>query len=93
MNFQQKLKAIYKKQDKIAPLIEGLEEEIPQQTLEEYYVKLKTIIKEDDDKKKGNYETISGQKKEVEIEDIFDDKVRRLLILGGAGVGKGTLTQ
>ena len=94
MDFKQKLKTIYKKHNKIAPLIEGLEGEIPQQTLDDYYVKLKTIIKEDDDKKQGNYETISGQKQEVEIEHIFNQSsIRRLLILGGAGVGKSTLMQ
>ena len=94
MDFQQTLKAIYKRHDKIAPLIEGLEEKIPQQTLDDYYVKLKTIVKEDDDKKRGNYETISGQKEEVEIENIFNEPaIRKLLILGGAGVGKSTLMQ
>jgi len=100
MEFQEKLQAIYKKQNKIAPLIEGLEAEIPEQTLDDYYVKLNTIIKEDNDKKQANYEAISGQKKEVEIEDIFDQQdpasqaqTRRLLILGGAGVGKSTLMQ
>ncbi|MCC8483911.1 MAG: NACHT domain-containing protein [Rickettsia endosymbiont of Labidopullus appendiculatus] len=95
-NIQDKLKEIYKKQDKIAPLIEGLDE-IPAQPIKEYYIKLQTIIKEDAEKKSGSYEKIRGEKQEVAIEHIFDksDKTEpsKLLVVGAAGVGKSTLMQ
>jgi polynucleotide 5'-kinase involved in rRNA processing len=99
-SFQDNLRKIYKNQDKIAQLIEGLDE-IPQQSMKDYYVKLQTIIKEDEDEKQGNYESVSGEKKEIEIEKIFDKLTEnesqlapsKLLILGGAGVGKSTLMQ
>ena len=98
--FQMKLKEKYKKQDTIAPLIEGLDE-IKQQSMKDYYVKLQTIIKEDEDLKQVGYESVSGEKKEIEIEKIFDKlttsdaemQPNKLLILGGAGVGKSTLMQ
>lgn len=97
---QEKLKTIYQRSNKIAPLIEGLEDKIPEHALDDYYVKLKTIIKEDEDKIQGTYETIAGTKQEVEIDEIFEslpseksDSIHRLLILGGAGVGKSTLMQ
>ncbi|WP_375319127.1 NACHT domain-containing protein [Candidatus Tisiphia endosymbiont of Oplodontha viridula] len=100
MTFQDKLKEIYKKQDKIVQLIEGLDE-IPQQAMQDYYVKLQTVIREDEEKRSSVYESIAGEKQKIEVENIFDklsetsnDKnPSKLLILGAAGVGKSTLMQ
>src|SRR5690349_10887340 len=99
-DFQDLLKNIYKGQDKIAQLIEGLDE-IPQQSLDDYYVKLQMIVKEDTSNKNHAYESITGEKKDIELENLFEkssdataNKVpHKLLILGGAGVGKSTLMQ
>ena len=58
--------------------------------MDEYYVKLSIIINND----------VSGLKKEIDIEKIFDrvdvansKDVGKILIIGGAGVGKSTLLQ
>jgi polynucleotide 5'-kinase involved in rRNA processing len=58
--------------------------------MKDYYVKLSLIINND----------VSGLKKEIDIEKIFDrvdgansNDVGKILIIGGAGVGKSTLLQ
>jgi hypothetical protein len=38
--------------------------------MKDYYVKLQTIIKEDDNNKAVGYETVSGEKKVIEIDKI-----------------------
>jgi len=96
--FQEKLKALYARQDKIAPLIEGLEDEIPPQSFKDYYTNPKMIIKVDNGKKLQNCEPIT------DLEALFDplasegsaaDKhpISKLLIEGGPGVGKTTSMQ
>ncbi len=84
----QELKKFYKSQDKIVRLIEV--EGVQEQSMEDYYVKLSIIINND----------VSGLKKEIDIEKIFDrvdgansNDVGKILIIGGAGVGKSTLLQ
>ena len=99
--FQEKLKEIYKRQDEIEPLVEGLEDEIPQKSMKDYYIKLQTIVDENKEKKQAGYEKSSNNRQEVEVENIFDklpgqetiknSGINKLLILGGAGVGKSTL--
>ena len=96
--FQNTLKEIHQSQDKIAPLIEGLEGEIPQQSMKDYFVKLQILLNQDDENKSRNHENISGEKKEIELQNLFDPLpdgrvANKLLILGGAGVGKSTLMQ
>jgi len=101
--FQEKLNSLYQRNNKITPLIEGLEGVIPQRTLDNYYVKLKTVVKEDSINQHFNYETISARKQEIGIEALFDPlpnqepanktPITRLLIVGGAGIGKSTLMQ
>jgi len=97
--FQTKLKALYGRQDKIEPLIEGLEEEIPPQSFKDHYSKPKMIIRVDNGKELQNYEPITN------IEALFDPlttegsaaankpQIYKLLIEGGPGVGKTTSMQ
>jgi len=96
--FQEKLKALYVRQDKIAPLIEGLEYEIPPQSFKDGYTKPKMIIKVDNGKELQDCEPIT------DLEALFDpltsegnaaDKhpISKLLIEGGPGVGKTTSMQ
>lgn len=100
--FQARLKEIYQSQDKIAPLIEGLDE-MPEYSMKDYYVRLQTIVQEDASQGVGArpYEEISGEKVPIDISKMFDklqgdhsnEVPAKLLVLGGAGVGKSTLMQ
>ncbi len=88
-----KLQNIYKKQDKIPPLIEGLFKE---QAIKDYYVKLSILLSESSTRAISS-ENIIGREQEIELEKIFDNNnalnCNKVLILGGAGVGKSTLMQ
>ena len=101
--FQAKLRKIYRDQDTIEPLIEGLEggTRVPPKKMKDCYIKLNTIVADNDERKQESSEKISDQKQEIEIENIFDKLrdeessqvlgVNKVLILGPAGMGKSTL--
>ena len=62
----------------------------------DYHINLQMIINESDDRS-TNYEDINAEKIEVRHSDIFKSmgkkigEASRVLIIGGAGVGKSTL--
>lgn len=40
--------------------------------MKEYYVRLKTILKEKEDANQSNYEEVAGEKINIEVNDVFD---------------------
>ena len=95
LSLKEKLKKLYSLQNTLPKLIE--DEAIKAQSLDEYYIKMQIILKEEEGNKQGTYDKVSGTKDSIAIEDIFskiDDEhseAKKILILGGAGVGKTTL--
>ena len=91
-----KLKNLYKSQNVIPQLIEVLADKKREQSIEDYYVKLNILLSTDNSSLVSS-ESVNGKKEEIELGDIFDkakDKqTNKILILGGAGVGKSTLMQ
>lgn len=66
--------------------------------MKDYYVRLKTILKEREEENESRYEAVAGEKINIEVNDVFDkvkdqEQANKILILGGAGVGKSTLMQ
>ena len=86
-SFKKKLISIYRSQDKIEALIEGV---IPEQSMDNYYINLEMVIDQ-------SSEDMNGDKIGVRPGDIFNNLGKKLpeaskvLIVGGAGVGKSTL--
>ena len=78
-----RLKTLYSSHDTLPKLIE--DEKIKAQSLEEYYVKLQILLSEDDEAGKAALrDKVVGEKKSVEIENIFKaidtkKKIRELL--------------
>ncbi|WP_045820732.1 NACHT domain-containing protein [Rickettsia felis] len=78
-----KLKILYSSHNTLPKLIE--DEKIKAQSLEEYYVKLQILLSEDDEAGKAALrDKVVGEKKSVEIENIFKaidtkEKIRGLL--------------
>jgi len=80
-----KLKNLYKSQDTLPKLIE--DDSIPEQKMDDYYVNLQILLSNS-----GN----SGEKKPINMSQMFDkiedqEAAKKILITGGAGVGKTTL--
>lgn len=48
--------------------MEGMEE----YDLKDYYVRLKTILKEGEDDNQSSYEAVVGEKINIDVNDIFD---------------------
>ncbi|WP_341788540.1 NACHT domain-containing protein [Rickettsia endosymbiont of Lasioglossum villosulum] len=77
------LKALYSSQDTLPKLIE--DEQIKALSLDEYYIKLQILLSEDNDSAKAAlHDKVTGEKKPVEIEDIFkaidvENRIRELL--------------
>ena len=77
-----RLKILYRSQDTLPKLIE--DEKIKAQSLEEYYVKLQILLSEDDEAAKAALrDKVVGEKKSIEIENIFkaidtEKKIREL---------------
>ncbi len=94
-SLQSRLQDIYKSQDEIPQLIEVLASD-KKQLIKDYYVKLNIILSSTDNGQLTSSESVAGAKEEIELKDIFsqrDGKNNKILILGGAGVGKSTLMQ
>ena len=81
-NLSVKLKVMYQLQDSLPKLIE--DDFVPDQKLDDYYVKLKMSVKANSEKISINLEQIFSPVKENKAES-------RVLIVGGAGVGKSSL--
>jgi HEAT repeat protein len=92
-----KLKDLYKYDNTLPKLIE--DDDISEQSIQDYYVKLQVVLQEDVDQEKraAAQDKVPGQKKAIEIEKIFDEidkdhpAAGKVLLLGGAGIGKTTL--
>ncbi|HJD59423.1 MAG TPA: NACHT domain-containing protein [Rickettsia endosymbiont of Omalisus fontisbellaquei] len=78
-----RLKTLYSSHDTLPKLID--DEKIKAQSLEEYYVKLQILLSEGDEAgKAASHDKVVGEKKSVEIENIFKaidtkEKIRELL--------------
>lgn len=97
MSITDSIKLLYQAQSKIPPLIEDMEG-MKEHDMKDYYVRLKTILKESEEFNQLAYDEVAGEKINIEVSDVFDkvkdkDAVSKILILGGAGVGKSTLMQ
>jgi len=93
---KERLKALYAADNTIPALIRT--EEKQEQSIDEYYVNLQMVIKEDDENKYQNAasDKVGGEKQPIVLAQMFDavgenDATNKLLVLGGAGVGKSTL--
>jgi hypothetical protein len=92
-----KLKYLYSQDDNLPKLIEA--DDISEQKIKDYYVKLQVVLQEDTEKAKSGaaQDKVPGQKKAIAIEKFFDEidkehpAVGKVLLLGGAGIGKTTL--
>lgn len=91
-----KLKKLYSLQKTIPKLID--DDSIKAQNLEDFYIKLQIILAADDTRGSlSNHDQISGKKLPIEMNALFDQvddqhpAAKKLLIMGGAGVGKTTL--
>ena len=94
LTFQDQLKRIYQNQNQIIPLIQGLEDEIPQQLLESDYIKLKMSIRGGQNRPNVDITDLETIFDLLPIEEAFMKRpIHKLLIVGGAGTGKSTLTQ
>ncbi|OGT67564.1 MAG: hypothetical protein A3J38_03450 [Gammaproteobacteria bacterium RIFCSPHIGHO2_12_FULL_45_9] len=93
-----KLKALYRSQDTLPKLLD--EEGIVAQSLKDYYITLQLILKGKDHT--GNtatrlYDQVAGTKIAIPMENVFSPldadhpAVSKVLLLGGAGIGKTTL--
>ncbi|MGI4753532.1 MAG: hypothetical protein ACRYE8_07455, partial [Janthinobacterium lividum] len=77
------LKTLYSFQDTLPKLIE--DEQIKALSLDEYYIKLQILLSEDNDSVKAAlHDKVTGEKKPVEIENIFkaidvENRIRELL--------------
>ena len=95
-----KLRNLYQADDKLPKLIE--DENIPEQNIDKYYVKLQAVVQE-----QGEYaesaaarDKVVGEKRAIQVHQLFDElaegkkgekPIGKVLLLGGAGIGKTTL--
>jgi GTPase SAR1 family protein len=92
-----KLKYLYEQDNTLPKLIE--DEDIPEQRIQDYYVKLQVVLQEnfDQGRSAAAKDQVVGEKKPVEVDKLFDEidkdhpAVSKILLLGGAGIGKSTL--
>ncbi|MEM7383192.1 MAG: NACHT domain-containing protein [Bacteroidota bacterium] len=94
----QNLTSLYQADDKLPKLIE--DDDTPEQRIADYYVKLQAVISESGAgvESAAARDKVVGEKRAIQIKEIFDaleeegDKpAGRVLLLGGAGIGKTTL--
>ena len=95
-----KLRSLYQADDKLPKLIE--DDDIPAQDIDKYYVKLQAVVQEHAEyaESAAARDKVVGEKKAIKIEEIFDEldkdkeegePIGKVLLLGGAGIGKTTL--
>jgi HEAT repeat protein len=92
-----KLKYLYQQDETLPKLIE--DEDIPEQRIQDYYVKLQVVLQEnlDQGRSAAARDQVVGEKRPLEVEKLFDEidkdhpAVSKILLLGGAGIGKSTL--
>ena len=93
-----KLVSLYSADDKLPKLIE--DDSIPEQDIGKYYVKLQAVVQEQAESAESAAarDKVVGEKRAIKIEAIFDEldkegsePIGKVLLLGGAGIGKTTL--
>ena len=95
-----KLVSLYSADDKLPKLIE--DEDIPAQDIDQYYVRLQAVVQEQAESAESAAarDKVVGEKRPIQIEEIFDEldkdkkgkkPIDKVLLLGGAGIGKTTL--
>ena len=93
-----KLASLYSADDKLPKLIE--DDDIPEQDIDQYYVRLQAVVQEQaaGAESAAARDKVVGEKRAIQIEEIFDEldkeggePIGRVLLLGGAGIGKTTL--
>ena len=93
-----KLMSLYQADNKLPKLIE--DDDIPEQDIDQYYVRLQAVVQEQAEyaESAAARDKVVGEKRAIKIEEIFDEldkdgeePIGRVLLLGGAGIGKTTL--
>ena len=93
-----KLVSLYSADDKLPKLIE--DDDIPEQDIDQYYVRLQAVVQEQaaGAESAAARDKVVGEKRAIQIEEIFDEldkeggePIGKVLLLGGAGIGKTTL--
>ena len=88
----QKLQQLYRSQDTLPKLID--DDAVLAQRLDDYYINLQVLLGENES---STYDQVGGMQSAIAMEHLFakiDDAhpaVKKVLLLGGAGVGKTTL--
>ena len=90
--------SLYQADDKLPKLIEN--EDIEEQCIEDYYVRLQAVVQEQREgaESAAARDKVVGEKRAIQIEKLFDEideeggeSIGKVLLLGGAGIGKTTL--
>jgi hypothetical protein len=81
-----KLKALYRAQDTLPKLIE--DPSVPTQKMDDYYVNLKILLNNKGERQEINVKNIFDEVKEGEKQ--IQNPASKILIIGGAGIGKTT---
>lgn len=95
---REKLQELYAAQDTLPKLID--DPHMQAQSMKDYYIKLNIVMREKEGSRAVCYDKVVGDKESIEIENILESQSQeahqpwnshRVLLLGGAGVGKTTL--
>ena len=95
-----KLVSLYSADDKLPKLIE--DDDIPEQDIDQYYVRLQAVVQEQaaSAESAAARDKVVGEKKAIQVHQLFDElaegkkgekPIGKVLLLGGAGIGKTTL--
>ena len=93
-----KLVSLYSADDKLPKLIE--DPKIPAQGIDQYYVRLQAVVQEypEGAESAAARDKVAGEKRRIEVHQLFDKldeegdrQIGKVLLLGGAGIGKTTL--
>ena len=92
------LVSLYSADDKLPKLIE--DPKIPAQGIDQYYVRLQAVVQEypEGEESAAARDKVAGEKRRIEVHQLFDKldeegdrQIGKVLLLGGAGIGKTTL--